>query len=124
NMVASYMEDQAELFFWYRNAPRKDYRVQGWKRERIYADFIFTLSDVGKANKEPYDRVYVVETKGAHLKNEDTDYKRSVFSRCTELATKSDWAHLAPEMSSKRMRFEVVAEDEWQSKLNQLLAAG
>ncbi len=122
NMVASYMEDQEELFFWYRNAPRKDYRVQGWKRERIYADFIFTLSDAGKAKKEPYDRVYVVETKGAHLKNEDTDYKRSVFSRCTELAKERDWAHLAPEMRSKRMRFEVVAEEEWQSRLNDMLA--
>ena len=121
NMVASYMEAQEELFFWYRNAPRKDYRVQGWKRERIYADFIFTLSDKSKASKEPYDRVYVVETKGAHLKNEDTDYKRNVFSRCTDLAKQSDWAHLAPEMKSKRMRFEVVDEDEWQSKLNELL---
>jgi hypothetical protein len=64
----------------------------------------------------------VEESGGAHLKNEDTDYKRSVFSRCTELATESDWAHLAPEMSRKRMRFEVVAEEEWQSKLNEMLA--
>ncbi len=123
NAVASYMEDQAELFFWYRNAPRKDYRVQGWKRERIYADFIFALTESGKAHPEPYNRVYVVETKGAHLKNEDTDYKRSVFNRCTELARESDWAHLVPGMKSKRMRFEVIAEPEWQSRLNQLLAA-
>lgn len=124
NAVASYMEDQEELFFWYRNASRKDFRVQGWKRERIYADFIFTLSDQVQASKEPYDRIYVVETKGAHLKNEDTDYKRSVFNRCTELAQKSDWAKLAPEMQTKHMRFEVVAEEEWQSKLNELLSVG
>lgn len=123
NAVASYMEDQTELFFWYRNAPRKDYRVQGWKRERIYADFIFTLTEQGKQNREPYNRVYVVETKGAHLKNEDTDYKRSVFSRCSELATESDWAHLVPEMKTKRMRFEVIAEQEWQTKLNEMLNA-
>ena len=124
NMVASYMEDQEELFFWYRNAPRKDYRVQGWKRERIYADFIFALSEQGKANSKPYSRLYVVETKGTHLLNEDTDYKRSVFNRCTELAQESDWAHLAPEMKSKRMRFEVIAEQEWQSKLNEMLEVG
>jgi type III restriction enzyme len=121
NAVASYMEDQEELFFWYRNAPRKDYRVQGWKRERIYADFIFALASEKASKAEPYSRVYVVETKGAHLKNEDTDYKRSVFSRCTELATESDWAHVAPEMKTKRMRFEVIAEQEWQTKLNEML---
>ncbi|MCB1121253.1 MAG: DEAD/DEAH box helicase family protein [Verrucomicrobiae bacterium] len=121
NRVASYMEDQEELFFWYRNAPRKDYRVQGWKRERIYADFIFALSEKKKKTAEPYSRVFVVETKGAHLKNEDTDYKRSVFDRCTELAKESDWAHLVPEMKSKSMRFEVIAEEEWKNRLNAVL---
>ncbi len=122
--VASYMEDQEELFFWYKNAPRKDYRVQGWKRERIYADFIFALTSEGEPKSAPYDRVYVVETKGAHLKNEDTAYKRSVFNRCTELARESNWADFAPEMKSKRMRFEVVAEEAWRGRLNRLLAEG
>ena len=120
NAVASYMEDQEELFFWFRNAPRKDYRVQGWKRERIYADFIFTLSDHTEVKEEPYSRIYVVETKGTHLKNEDTDYKRSVFSRCTELAKQSTLTEFAPEMKHKHMRFEVIAEEEWQTRLNQM----
>jgi type III restriction enzyme len=124
NRVASYMEDQEELFFWYRNAPRKDYRVQGWKRERIYADFIFALSEKKQKTSEPYSRVFVVETKGAHLKNEDTDYKKTVFERCTELAKESDWAHMAPEMKSKRMRFEVIAEEEWKKRLNSVLELG
>lgn len=121
NAVASYMEDQEELFFWFRNAPRKDYRVQGWKRERIYADFIFTLSDHSEVKKEPYSRIYVVETKGVDLKNEDTDYKRSVFSRCTELAKHSALTEFVPEMKNKRMRFEVIAEEEWQTRLNAML---
>lgn len=124
NAVASYMEDQEEWFFWYRNAPRKDFRVQGLKRERIYADFIFALPEKGKQSPEPYNRVYVVETKGAHLKNEDTAYKQSVFNRCTELATESDWAHLIPEMKSKRMCFEIIDEQDWQTKLNEMLNAG
>jgi len=123
NAVASYMENQEELFFWYRNASRRDYRVQGWKRERIYADFIFALSEKGEGQKDPYSRVYVVETKGAHLKNEDTDYKESVFKRCTELAKESDWSHFVPDMKNKRMRFEIVAEEEWQNRLNGMLEA-
>ena len=43
NKVATYLDRQERLFFWYRNRARKDYYVQGWKRGRIYADFIFTL---------------------------------------------------------------------------------
>ena len=43
NKVATYLDRQERLFFWYRNRARKDYYVQGWKRGRIYADFIFAL---------------------------------------------------------------------------------
>ena len=41
--VATYLDQQERLFFWYRNRARKDYFVQGWKRGRIFADFIATL---------------------------------------------------------------------------------
>ena len=44
HQVASYLDEQEDLFFWYRNASRRDYTVQGWKRGRIFADFIFTAS--------------------------------------------------------------------------------
>ena len=43
NKVATYLDRQERLFFWYRNRPRKDYFVQGWRRGRIYADFVFAL---------------------------------------------------------------------------------
>ena len=43
NRVATFLDQQERLFFWYRNRTRQDYYVQGWKRGRIYADFIFTL---------------------------------------------------------------------------------
>ena len=43
NKVATYLDRQERLFFWYRNRSRKDYYVQGWKRGRIYADFVVTL---------------------------------------------------------------------------------
>ena len=43
NRVATYLDQQERLFFWYRNRARKDYYVQGWKPGRIYADFIVTL---------------------------------------------------------------------------------
>ena len=119
--MASYLDDQNQLYFWYRNASRRDYRVQGWKRNRIFADFIFAVSH-GNAD-DPFSKVFVLETKGKHLKdNLDTTYKRSVFDLCTELAQRKIWSECVPFMKGKTMRFEAVDEDEWQARLNRILA--
>ena len=123
NKVATYLDRQERLFFWYRNRARKDYYVQGWKRGRIYADFIFTLRPDEADADDEYRQVFVVETKGIHIKQSvDTDYKRSVFDICTEHASKREWAELVPAMRSKVMRFEIVDEDEWEQRLNAMLA--
>lgn len=122
--VASYLDDQDRLYFWYRNAARHDYAVQGWKRHRIYADFIFAMSHESAPAEEPFSKVFVLETKGRHLKQHaDTGYKRSVFDLCTELAEQKEWSACAPTMRGKTMRFEVVDEDEWQNRLNQILSS-
>ena len=124
NKVATYLDQQARLFFWYRNRARKDYYVQGWKPRRIYADFIVTLRGDEPGADDDFRQVFVVETKGVHLKaSEDTEYKRSVFDICSEHARKTDWAELVPAMRTKVVRFEVVDEDEWQARLNGLLFA-
>ena len=119
NKVATYLDRQERLFFWYRNRPRKDYFVQGWKRGRIYADFVFALNGGNGDRRDAFTEVFVMETKGLHLKHlEDTEYKRSVFDICSEQARKSDWAELVPAMEGKVMRFEVVDEEEWERRLN------
>ncbi len=124
NKVATYLDQQARLFFWYRNRARKDYYVQGWKPRRIYADFIVTLRGDEPGADDDFHKVFVVETKGVHLKgSEDTDYKRSVFDICSEHARKADWAEFVPAMRTKVVRFEVVDEEEWQARLNRLLFA-
>ena len=125
NRVATYLDQQARLFFWYRNRARKDYYVQGWRPRRIYADFIVTLRDDEVGSDDEFHQVFVVETKGVHLKaSEDSIYKRSVFDICSEHARKADWAEFVPAMRSKPMRFEVVDEDEWQTRLNGMLFGG
>ena len=122
NKVATYLDQQARLFFWYRNRARKDYYVQGWKPRRIYADFIVTLRGDEPGADDDFHQVFVVETKGVHLKaSEDTEYKRSVFDICSDHARKADWAEFVPAMRTKVMRFEVVDEDEWQARLNGML---
>ena len=124
NKVATCLDKQARLFFWYRNRARHDYFVQGWKPRRIYADFILTLRPDDPDADDGYHQVFVMETKGLHLKRfEDTDYKRSVFDICTTHAKKTDWAKFVPAMQRKAVRFEIVDEDEWERKLNEMLAA-
>ena len=67
-------------------------------------------------------KVFVLETKGLHLKNENTTYKKSVFELCNEYATKESWNEFVPAMRDKEISYEVVFQDEWQKRLNELLA--
>ncbi len=117
--VASFLDMQSQLYFWYRNPAHRGYCVQGWQRGRIFADFIFTT--VGDKTSD-YRKVFVLETKGRHLKNEDTEYKKSVFALCNKHAKKTTWNELVPAMKDKEIRYEVVFEDEWQQRLNALLS--
>ena len=120
--VATYLDQQERLFFWYRNRARKDYFVQGWKRRRIFADFIVTLRADEPEPEDPYHQVFVLETKGAHLQEAaDTAYKRTVFDLCSEHAQKTDWAAFVPAMRNRVLRYEIVDEDEWQQRLNALI---
>ena len=121
--VATYLDQQERLFFWYRNRARKDYFVQGWKRRRIFADFVVTLRADEPEPEDPYHQVFVLETKGPHLREAaDTAYKRSVFDLCSEHAQKTDWAAFVPAMRNRVLRYEIVDEEEWQQRLNTLLA--
>ena len=123
NKVATYLDQQERLFFWFRNRSRKDYYVQGWRRGRIYADFIFTLQPDEPEAGDEFHQVFVVETKGMHIKDSsDTDYKRGVFDLCSEHAAKRNWADFVPAMRNKVVNFEVVDEDEWERRLNSMLA--
>lgn len=122
NKVATYLDRQERLFFWYRNRARKDYYVQGWQRGRIYADFIVTLQPDEADSSDAFHQVYVLETKGLHLKQaDDTKYKRSVFDLCSKHARKTDWAEFVPAMRNKVVRFKVVDQDEWEHQLNTVL---
>jgi len=118
--VAWYLDSQKKLLFWYRNRARHDYSLQGWRPHRIYPDFIFT-SGVKEAGAD-YSYIYVVETKGLHIKDsEKTNYIRKLFSICTDQAKRIKWSELGFKLD-KQLRFEVLAEDEWQARLNELIS--
>lgn len=74
---AFYLDGVKALQWWHRIAVRQQYEyyLRGWRRERIYPDFI-------AMSKEPYDKrqFLLFETKGEHLRgNPDTEYKQRVL---------------------------------------------
>lgn len=118
--VAICLDEQERLLWWYRNLSRQNYFVQGWKKNKIYPDFIFAPDTDNDPND--YDKIFVVETKGLHLMNEDTAYKASVFDFCNNLGQQRDWRELNLEFDRKEIEFQVISEAEWKNKLNQILS--
>jgi type III restriction enzyme len=118
--VAWYLEGQKKLFFWYRNRPRLDYGLQGWREHRIYPDFVFTSKI--KEEASPYERIYVIETKGLHLKDNDkTQYIQRLFKICNHEAHAIGWGELGLKLDDRSLRYEVLSEGEWEAKLNEFL---
>jgi type III restriction enzyme len=118
--VALFLDKQKQLFFWYRNRSRKDYGIQGWKPHRLYPDFIFATSD--KPQDKDFDKIYVMETKGAHLKgNDKTAYLQSMLDLCTQQAKLASRAELGLKLKGKTPSYEVLPEAEWQQRLSELI---
>ena len=72
--VAVYLDGEKALVWWHRNVARAQYGMQGWRRAKIYPDFIFAVERSEKSR-----RIVVLETKGDQLDNLDTAYKRDVI---------------------------------------------
>jgi len=77
--IAVYLDADHALTWWHRNVARSHYAVQGWRREKVYPDFIFAVQHDAHAS-----RVVVLEMKGKHLAgNDDTEYKKAVLQLMT-----------------------------------------
>lgn len=76
---ACYLDGQSALQWWHRNVARAQYGLQGWKRHRVYPDFVFARLD-----GEQRSRMVVMETKGLHLAgSSDTGYKQNLLNQLT-----------------------------------------
>lgn len=81
--VAFYLDSQAALIWWHRNVARSQYGLQGWKRNKVYPDFVFArLNGEGEQGGQ---KLVVLETKGLHLAGStDTAYKQQLLKRLTD----------------------------------------
>ena len=120
---ACYLDSQAALVWWHRNVARGHYGLQGWRRDKVYPDFVFLRTE---RNGKPV--LVVMETKGAHLKNEDTDYKKKLLAKLTETYssatfTRAGELELAGE-NGQRVVCDLVFDDNWKNELNSRYFAG
>ena len=122
--VAWYLDSQEKVLFWYRNMARKDYSIQGWKPNKIYPDFVFATKEAEgnlKTKVSNFNKVFVIETKGIHLKNEDTDYKSKVLELCNELSREVKWSELEMTLNDYALHYELLYTDEWERRLNEIV---
>lgn len=78
--VAVYLDGQAAMKWWHRNVAKSQYGLQGWKRNKVYPDFVFA-----RLTEQGSQKLVVLETKGLHLAGStDTAYKQSLLQRLTD----------------------------------------
>ena len=114
--VTVYLDSEQAVTWWHRNVARSQYGIQGWKKAKIYPDFIFAVQKSGKAK-----RITVLETKGDHLDNPDTAYKRDLLEF---LSKNFAWDHYKPAGELKLVQDNgetvdcaLILMSEWQKKL-------
>lgn len=121
--VAVYLDGESALNWWHRNVARSHYAVQGWRREKIYPDFIFASLASGPQGT-PRNRLAVLEMKGKHLSgNDDTEYKKAVLQLMSDAFAVERSSHvgeleLAMEDGTS-VECELVLMPDWKTRLPQ-----
>ena len=98
--VACYLDEEKALVWWHRNVAKSgQYFVQGWRKNKVYPDFIFAI-----AKNDDSQKMVVIETKGDQLDgNLDTIYKRKLLDTVNK--------HYAFEQVKKAGELELILND-------------
>ena len=115
--VAGYLDQRAALQWWHRNVARTQYGLQGWRRHKVYPDFVF-----GVVNQNGQTRTVLMETKGLQLEgNSDTHYKQALLARLTQAFKDERFARAGELTLEGQDRAEVVCdlvfEGDWRGTL-------
>jgi type III restriction enzyme len=126
--VALYLDKHPKVLWWYRNlVGRNHFYIQGYRRNRVYPDFVVQEGEQVGESKKPTASVLVLESKGQQLKgSEDTNYKRSLAEYFNKVGHRVPWQKLAEDFSDNRFRVYVLDEGDyqdrdWKDELKQLL---
>ncbi|WP_305098083.1 DEAD/DEAH box helicase [Croceibacterium aestuarii] len=116
--VALYLDGSDALAWWWRLASRGAWGLQGWRRHRVYPDFLMKLSGDGK-------RLFVLETKGKQLDNSDTAFKRDLMQTLQDAYEKPSMGEVELfDDSPDEVRFRMLLQEEnWRSELGTAFVA-
>ncbi|WP_395004517.1 DEAD/DEAH box helicase [Undibacterium sp.] len=94
---ACYLDEHQALVWWHRNVAKTgQYYVQGWRKNKVYPDFIFGVNS---------KKIVVIETKGDQLEgNLDSKYKSKLL--------KSISKNFSVDKNQKAGELELVFDDE------------
>ena len=117
---ALYIDKQSAIQWWHRIAARQGYFLQGWRRDRVYPDFI---ACVQRTETGP-QKLCIFETKGQHLEgNSDTTYKQQLIKTLEE-SYQNATQHGTMEITApnnKTMSFDMLFEDSWRETVNETI---
>ncbi len=120
---ACYLDAQSALKWWHRNVAKSGYGLQGWRKNRVYPDFVFA-----KTERDGKPTLVVMEIKGAFLKNEDTEYKQRLLAAITaayvdEHPARSGNLELV-DKNGVRIVCDLIFDENWKNDLNNRYFAG
>ncbi|MFM7631556.1 MAG: DEAD/DEAH box helicase family protein, partial [Alphaproteobacteria bacterium] len=110
--VAGYINASEAVKWWHRLGTKgTEYYVQGWKKEKIYPDFLILKQN---------GQYYFVETKGNHLNNPDSAYKAKVFKHLSTYATQPVVGEFCLRADQQKdISFDLIYEENWKERLPQ-----
>ena len=111
---ALYLDKSNAISWWHKIAAKQQYHLQGWRRQRVYPDFVACRRGDG--------RLLILETKGIHLKgNEDTDYKQKLLETL-EAAYNQAIDRGEMKVCEPPAVFRMMFEDRWKEEVSALVA--
>jgi type III restriction enzyme len=119
--VAGYLDSRQALAWWHRNVARQQYGLQGWRRHKVYPDFVFAKL----AESDAPARWVLLETKGTQLMgNEDSGYKQALLARLqAAFRDERQWQRVgelrleASGRAAVEIECELVVDANWQGTL-------
>jgi type III restriction enzyme len=114
--VALYLDGSSAIAWWWRLTSRGAWGLQGWRRHKVYPDFLMRLSGDQR-------RMLVLETKGKQLGNDDTAFKRELMAALGKAYRKPSPGEVELfDESPDAMRFSMLMQEEdWKPVLNAAL---
>lgn len=110
--VALYADGKDAVAWWWRLVQRRDWGLQGWRKHKVYPDFLIRL-------ESDTSRLLVLETKGADRENPDTQFKRDLFGLLEEAYTNGrDIGEMELlDDAPNEMRFRILMQaDNWETE--------